>query len=26
MNSYANWAVLMDNFLFALYLPLAAVF
>jgi len=24
--SQANWAVLMDNFLFALYIPLAAVF
>ena len=26
MNSYANWAILMDNFLFALYMPLAAIF
>jgi len=24
--SFANWAVLMDNFLFALYMPLAAAF
>ncbi|HXH63914.1 MAG TPA: polysulfide reductase, NrfD [Mariprofundaceae bacterium] len=26
MHSYANWAILMDNFLFVLYIPLAAVF
>jgi len=26
MNSFANWAVLMDNFLFVLYIPLAAIF
>jgi Ni/Fe-hydrogenase subunit HybB-like protein len=25
-HSYANWAILMDNFLFILYIPLAAVF
>jgi len=24
--SFANWAVLMDNFLFVLYIPLAAIF
>jgi len=26
MNSYVSWAILMDNFLFTLYLPLAAIF
>lgn len=26
MNSFANWAVLIDNFLFVLYIPLAAIF
>jgi len=26
MNSYGNWAVLIDNYLFTLYLPLAGIF